>query len=132
MDDDAVVLKTLSTKLTSAGYEVLAAQDGASAVSTARQYPLDLVLLDITFPPDIGGGPVWDGFLILAWLRRLEETKNTPVVMISEDQSPRVIKRAREAGALGFCPKPISGSTLLAVVERALNVSSTVPGGSVA
>ena len=121
VDDDAVLLDALSTKLRAAGYEVLLAEDGASAVSAVRQHPLDLILLDILFPPDVGGGPSWDGFLILAWLRRSEEAKNTPVIMISGDENPQVLKRAREAGALGFCPKPISDATLLAAVERALN-----------
>ena len=120
VDDDAVILKVLSMKLRGAGYEVLVADDGAAAVSSARQARPDVVLLDITFPPDIGGGVVWDGFLILGWLRRLEEVANTPVIIISGSDSPEVRTRAQAAGAFAFCPKPLDWPLLRATLEQAL------------
>src|SRR5213594_4756279 len=72
VDDSIVILKTLSMKLKSSGYQVLTAADGATAVSTVRRERPDLILLDITFPPDVahGGGVAWDGFLIISWLQR--------------------------------------------------------------
>src|SRR5260370_42412517 len=88
VDDDAVILKILSMKLRGAGYEVLVAEDGGAAVGAARRGKPDVILLDITFPPDLGGGPTWDGFFILAWLARLEAAKNTAVIMISGAESP--------------------------------------------
>ena len=77
VDDDVVVANGLSRKLKDGGYDVLIAIDGSEAVSTVRKERPDLVILDITFPPDVahGGGVAWDGFLIIQWLRRLEEGK---------------------------------------------------------
>lgn len=126
VDDNAVILKVLSVKLRSAGYEVLVAEDGAAAVSYARQAKPDIILLDISFPPDVGGGVAWDGFLILGWLHRLEEAKNTPVIVISGDNTAEAMKRARAAGAVDFCPKPIDCPKLIAAIERAL--CEAVPG----
>jgi len=73
VDDSIIVLKTLSMKLKASGYDVLAAEDGAVAVSTARRERPDLILLDLDFPPDVahGGGVAWDGFLIMDWLKRM-------------------------------------------------------------
>jgi CheY-like chemotaxis protein len=120
VDDDAVILKILSMKLKGAGYEVLVAEDGGAAVGAARRGKPDVILLDITFPPDIAGGPPWDGFLILAWLRRLEEAKNTPVIMVSADDSTVAQKRAFAAGAFDFCPKPLDCTTIIEAIERAI------------
>ena len=72
-----VVVKALEMKLKASGYDVLTAEDGSSAVATARKERPDLIVLDISFPPDVahGGGVPWDGFLIMGWLRRL----NVPI-----------------------------------------------------
>jgi CheY-like chemotaxis protein len=118
VDDNAVVLKALSMKLTSAGYEVSVAEDCGKAISTARATRPDVILLDISFPPNAGAAQAWDGFLILSWLRRLEVTKNTPVIMVSQDRSAEAQQRARAAGAVEFCPKPINLAHLLSALEH--------------
>src|SRR5258708_35376570 len=75
VDDSPIILKTLSMKLKARGYDVLTAEDGSTAVSTARRERPDLILLDITFPPDVahGGGVAWDCFLIMHWLKGMDE-----------------------------------------------------------
>src|SRR5216683_1930362 len=85
VDDSPVILKALSLKLTAAGYDVLTAEDGAGAVNQARREKPDLILLDISFPPDVahGGGVAWDGFLIMGWVRRMDEGRNIPIIIIT-------------------------------------------------
>jgi len=85
VDDDRVVQQALALKLKASGYDVLEAEDGAAAVSTVRRQKPDLILLDISFPPDVahGGGVPWDGFLILNWLRRLDEGKDVPSTKVA-------------------------------------------------
>src|SRR5258708_40107678 len=70
VDDNVVIQKTLSMKLKIKGYDVLIAADGGEAVSAVRTQKPDLVLLDISFPPDVahGGGGEWGGFLFLGWV----------------------------------------------------------------
>src|SRR4051812_49575531 len=104
VDDSPVILKTLSMKLTANGYEVVTAEDGGSAVSLVRTERPDLVLLDISFPPDVGhgGGIPWDGFLILEWLRRLGEAKSIPFIIINGGGSPPGKQTAPTLGRLNF------------------------------
>lgn len=133
VDDDPVVLKALSMRLSGAGYDVLLADDGAAAVSAVRQNRPDLILLDISFPPDVFAGSVaWDGFLILEWLRRIDEAKNTPVIMISHTISAEIVEiaeRARAAGAIEFFAKPVDTNRLIELVGRLLD-PATVPEAS--
>jgi len=129
VDDSAVVVSALSLKLRSKGYEVSAAADGAAAVSAARREKPDLILLDISFPPDVGhgGGVPWDGFLIMDWLHRLELAKDIPVIVITGGDPVKYKERALAAGAVSFFHKPINNDELLDVVSRALGQSEAVP-----
>jgi two-component system KDP operon response regulator KdpE len=122
VDDSPVILKALSMKLTAEGYDVLTAEDGGGAVNLARRGKPDLILLDISFPPDVahGGGVAWDGFLIMNWLRRMDELKNTPIVIITGSEPEKYKDRALAAGAVNFFHKPIENEELLAAIRRTL------------
>src|SRR5512136_2500361 len=110
VDDNAVILKTISVKLAANGYNVVTAEDGGAAVSAVRREKPDLILLDISFPPDVahGGGVAWDGFLIMNWLRRLEEGKNVPIIVITGGDPAKCKDKALAAGATGFFRKPVN------------------------
>jgi CheY-like chemotaxis protein len=119
-DDNIVILKALSIKLKSRGYEVRTAMDGSTAVSCVRRERPDLIILDINFPPDVshGGGIAWDGFLILDWLRRLDESRETPVIFITGAESATFRERALSMGAVAFFQKPIDQEELLHIVHE--------------
>ncbi|HWX19834.1 MAG TPA: response regulator [Candidatus Binatia bacterium] len=129
VDDNAVDRKVLSMKLSQGGYRVLQAEDGGEAINIARREKPDLIVLDIAFPPDVahGGGIPWDGFLILSWLRRLDEAKHVPVVFISGGDPVKYRKRALEAGAKAFFHKPFAPEELFAVVRQALESQPSPP-----
>jgi CheY-like chemotaxis protein len=122
VDDSVIILKTLSMKLKNQGYDVLTAEDGSVAVSTARRERPDLILLDISFPPDVahGGGVPWDGFLIMDWLRRMDEAKDIPVFIITGGDPERYKARSMAAGAAGFFQKPINNDELLVAIRQEL------------
>jgi len=122
VDDSVVILKTLSMKLKTSGYDVLTAEDGAVAVSTARRERPDLILLDLVFPPDVahGGGVAWDGFLIMDWLKRMEEAKNIPIIIITSSKSEDFKARSMAAGAVGYFQKPLNSDELLAAIHQTL------------
>ena len=119
VDDSAIILKTLSMKLKSCGYDVLTAADGGTAVKLVRRERPDLILLDITFPPDVanGGGVAWDGFLIMDWLHRLDDAKHIPIIIITGGDPEKLRDRAMAAGAIGFFQKPINNDELLASIR---------------
>src|SRR5262249_35678551 len=103
-------------------FEVLTAADGATAVSTVRREKPDLILLDITFPPDVahGGGVPWDGFLIMAWLKRMEEAQGIPIIIITGGNAADLKQRSLAAGAVDFFQKPIDNDQLLAAIHSHL------------
>jgi CheY-like chemotaxis protein len=126
VDDNAIIVKSLSTKLQTAGYDVLTAIDGSEAVSAARREKPDLILLDITFPPDVahGGGVPWDGFLIIDWIRRMDEAKAIPIIVISGSDPAKYQDRASKAGAVAYFRKPLDHVQLLATIQKTLNGQS--------
>ena len=129
VDDDAVVLSAVSMKLKHEGFETITAVDGSAAVSAVRKSRPDLILLDITFPPDVahGGGVPWDGFLIMSWLQRMDEVKGVPFIVISGGDPAKYEKRALAAGATRFFHKPMNSDELLAVIRQALDQRESEP-----
>ncbi len=120
VDDSMVIRKTLSMKLKASGYQVLEAADGSAAVSIIRREKPDLILLDISFPPDVGagGGVAWDGFLIMGWVQRMDEAKHIPVFIITGGTPEQYKSRSEAAGAAAFFQKPIDNEQLLAAIRE--------------
>jgi len=119
VDDNEIILKTVSLKLQGAGYEVFTALDGAEAVAAARKENPDLILLDIGFPPDVAGVP-WDGFRVMEWFHRLDSAKKIPVIIITGSEDPKIKERATSSGAVAFFHKPIDHDDLLKVIRSVL------------
>ena len=128
-DDNIIILKALSIKLKSRGYEVRTAMDGSTAVSCVRREKPDLIILDINFPPDVahGGGIPWDGFLILDWLRRMDEARNTPIIFITGGENMKFRERAMSMGAVAFFEKPVDQEELLHIIHDTVG---DPPGGT--
>lgn len=134
VDDDPVILTTLSLKLKSKGYNVLTASDGPQAIGVTRQEKPDLMLMDVCFPPDVahGGGVPWDGFVITQWLRGLDHSRDIPVILISGADRPEYRERASAVGAAGFFRKPIDNDQLLASIDTALCKNGGAKPGNMA
>ena len=128
VDDSALILKAMSLKLTANGYDVITAEDGGTAVSAVRTEKPDLILLDLSFPPDVahGGGVAWDGFLIMTWLQRMEEAKHIPIIVISGAEPAKFKDRALAAGAVSFFHKPIDNDALLNIIRDTLGEQKPV------
>ena len=126
VDDNEVIVKTLSLKLKGAGYQVATAQDGAEAMSVVRMEKPDLILLDITFPPDVAGVP-WDGFRIMEWLHRVDESRKIPIIIITGGEDVKNKERAIASGAVAFFHKPINHDDLLKVVRSTLGAHAVKP-----
>jgi CheY-like chemotaxis protein len=118
VDDDAVVCQALAMKLKAHGFAVSTAMDGPSAIHAARSGRPDLILLDLSFPPDVS--LAWDGFKIMNWLRHLDETKNIPVIIVTGSHEKNLGQRAQAAGAAGVFNKPLDFRPLISLVELRL------------
>lgn len=122
VDDNLVVVKTAELKLKQAGFEVLTAREGGDAVSIVRKDKPDLIVLDIGFPPDVGngGGVAWDGLIIMQWLRRLDEAKGTPIIIITGMDPAQYYDKAMALGASAFFTKPVNYEKLLEAIHQAI------------
>jgi two-component system response regulator (stage 0 sporulation protein F) len=122
VDDDWMIRKVLSEELESKGYQVFTGIDCSQAVSAVREQKPDLILLDITFPPDVahGGGAAWDRLSIMVWLRRMDEARDTPFIIISGADPAMWEDRVLAAGAAAFFPKPIDYEELLLAIHNVL------------
>jgi CheY-like chemotaxis protein len=119
VDDDPVFLKAASMKLDAEGYEVATALEGAEAIQIARKTKPDLLVLDLNLTRDVAGVP-WDGFTVMAWLRRFDDLKNIPVVIATGGDPASYTKKAFSAGASAFFHKRMDPRLLITLVSRSL------------
>lgn len=121
VDDDPVIVKTLTLTLNARGYDVLFAADAAEAIGKMRDEKPDMLLVDVTLPPDCASGGVvpWNGFQITQWLHRMSTTK-IPTIIISGTDKPEYKAKAAAVGAEAFMTKPLDNALLLGSIASAL------------
>ncbi len=112
IDDDPLLLDTLSEILMAGGYDALVAQDGGSALARLAEFQPDVVVTDVKMPG-------LDGFALLREVRK--RNPELPVILLTGEGSVEMALRAvREEGAYHFFEKPVDNELLLDVVGRAL------------
>jgi len=117
VDDNPVLLRALALALNARGFEVFTAIDASEAFGFARVEKLDLILLDIFFPPDVvQSGMTWDAFRIIEWMQRAGVAGGVPIIVISEAGPEKFEARCLAVGAAAFFQKPINIPELLAVI----------------
>ncbi|MBE0615820.1 MAG: response regulator transcription factor [Burkholderiales bacterium] len=94
-----------------ADLEMDEASDGAHALNLVAARPYDLVLLDLKMPG-------LNGMDALAALRTA--IPGTPLVVLSAEEDPRVVRAAIDAGAMGFIPKSSTPEVLIQALRLVL------------
>jgi CheY-like chemotaxis protein len=126
IDDNPIIQRSIYFVLRDLGHHVILSGDVFGALKAIREQPLDLILLDLNFPFDnaTATSAVQDGFGILGWIRHRDETRNTPVIIISSDPPEKSKARALVTGAAAYLPKPVDRQTLIATVSRCLSTAT--------
>lgn len=109
VDDDRLVLATLTHGLAQAGYEVLDADNGDDAILIARQHRPDLALLDIRMEG-------MTGFDVAGYLR---DYLQLPFMFLSAFADEATVAKVKELGALAYLVKPLDIHQIVPAVEAA-------------
>ena len=120
VDDEARIVKLVRDYLERAGFDVLAAQDGETALTLARVERPDLIVLDLMLPGVDG----------LDVCRRLRQESGVPIIMLTArvEEADRIV--GLELGADDYVTKPFSPGELVARVRATLRRASGEVGPS--
>ncbi len=121
VEDDAVLRLGLKRQLEAEGYRVDMATDGADGLFQAREYPLDLAIVDL-------GLPKLNGLTLVQTLRA--EGSTLPILILTARGSWQDRVLGLEAGADDYLVKPFEypelAARVKALLRRALKASSEV------
>jgi adenylate cyclase len=113
VDDNDVNRDMLSRRLVRQGHTVILAENGRAALDTLKSKKVDVVLLDILMPE-------MDGVETLEELKRDEQIRHTPVIMLSALDELDSVVRCIEIGAEDYLPKPFNPVLLKARLNACL------------
>ena len=115
VDDTPANLSLLLDALTEAGYEILVAESGRSALTLLEHTTPELILLDLVMPG-------MDGVAACQRIRQRPECAAVPVLFMTAIDEPEQKIRAFEAGAFDYITKPAYPPEVLARVAAHLQI----------
>jgi PAS domain S-box-containing protein len=115
VDDNVTNLNLFFDFLQVAGYQVLIAEDGKSALERLKHVKPDLILLDVMMPE-------LDGFEVCDRLQKDKNTKNIPVIFMTALSSTNDIIKGFEMGAVDYLIKPVRYKEALARINNQLQI----------
>jgi len=121
-DDERSSRELLSSALKSKGYHPISFESGTQLLEHLDQYQPDLILLDVMMP-DL------DGYQVCQRLRSQQQTKHTPILIVTAMESLESKMKGFDAGADDYLTKPFEVEELQARVEVWLR-RATKPGTS--
>ncbi len=112
-DDDPDIRDLVAFKLEQAGFDVIAVEDGISALSATQADPPDLVVLDVMMPG-------MSGIDVCRELRASEATATLPIILLTARAQEGDVEVGFGAGADDYVVKPFSPRELVSRVEAVL------------
>lgn len=109
--DDSVSMRQMTgIILSSAGYEVVQAEDGNDGLSKLTE-DIRVVLTDYNMP-------TMNGLEFIRAVRSGTVNKSVPIIMVTTESEDDKKRAGKEAGATGWITKPFQKETLLAAVKK--------------
>jgi len=98
IEDESVLQKTFEKALRAEGYDIISALDGETGLKLAQTQKPDLILLDLILPR-------LNGFEVLKKLKEDPQTKEIPVIILTNLERMSDIDKALELGATTYLVK---------------------------
>src|SRR5687767_3811616 len=100
VDDSSTVRQQVSEVLTQVGFEVLEAVDGQVGVEVIeKESALSVVICDVNMPR-------MNGIELVTSVKSRSKNAALPILMLTTDGEPALVRKAKEAGARGWMVKP--------------------------
>ncbi len=106
VDDSRTMRDMITLALSSEGFDVSLAEDGEHGLEVLDGIDPDVIITDINMPK-------LDGFGFIDAVRDRDDTKTTPILVLTTESSADLKARAREAGATGWIVKPFAQDKLI-------------------
>jgi CheY-like chemotaxis protein len=114
IDDEPSLTTTLTRVLSSEGFVVDVANDGAQGLARARQHRPSVVIVDLHMP-------VMDGYAFLDAFRHVPGCADVPIILATGSRDIALARQRIEGkGVVLLMPKPFDLDTLLTAVEGAV------------
>ena len=118
-DDEAHILHIVSMKLRNAGYEIITAMDGEEALELCRSENPDMLITDYQMP-------YMSGLELCVELRKDDQTRDVPVLMLTARGFDIESDEMREAGISAVLAKPFSPREVLEKVKEMIGDTEAI------
>lgn len=111
VDDSASMRQVVSIALNGAGYEVLQADDGTSALKLLDGRKIHLIISDVNMPK-------MDGITLVKEVKKNNAYRFTPIIMLTTEGQEAKKQEGQRAGAKAWVVKPFKPDQMLAAVSK--------------
>jgi len=113
VDDSASIRQAIKIALSSAGFSVTEAVNGAEGLEKAEAGAFDMIITDLNMP-------IMDGLTMIQELRRRGKVVGVPIVFLSTESDGDIKQQAKAAGATGWMTKPFESEQLVKIANKVL------------
>jgi len=114
VDDSAVIRNSLCFLLENEGFEVQTAANGIEGLEKVQVYQFDTIIADINMPK-------MHGYDLIKEIRKKDNYKDVPIIIITTEEEANDKKKGFEAGANLFLIKPTEPKKMVKYVKMFLN-----------
>lgn len=111
VEDNELNMKLFADLLQAHGYETRETREGLKAISMARDFEPDLILMDIQLPEV-------SGLEVTKWIKDDQKLSNIPIIAVTAFAMKGDEKRIRDGGCSAYIAKPISVVSFLETVRQ--------------
>lgn len=114
VEDNELNMKLFSDLLDAHGFETCQTREGLKAISLAKEFRPDLILMDIQLPEV-------SGLEVTKWIKDDKSLAGIPIIAVTAFAMKGDEKRIRDGGCEAYIAKPINVSSFLETIRKFIN-----------